>query len=145
MAVPHHYQETIWTCGPASMRMVLEYFGIKKSEYKLVKWMRANKIIGTRVKAFPKIAERFGLNYVIMRNATIDDLRRYYKQGFKIIILFFEREEKDSHYAVIKSITKKYITFLDPSYGPEHVYKLKTFARYWYGKEDWHWFFGVMD
>ncbi|MBN2368173.1 C39 family peptidase, partial [Candidatus Woesearchaeota archaeon] len=35
--IPYHAQQTNYTCGTASMRMILEYFGIKKTEKQLAR------------------------------------------------------------------------------------------------------------
>jgi len=64
------------------MRMALESIGIKKGEKQLVKLLRTNKIRGTRISSFPQLAEKFKLNYTVKRNATIQDLKRYQKEGY---------------------------------------------------------------
>ena len=42
-----HKQETLVSCGPASVKMALEILGIKISESELRKRMRTNTILGT--------------------------------------------------------------------------------------------------
>lgn len=143
MNVPHYYQETEWTCGPAVMRMILESLGSKKTEKQLIKLMKANKVVGTRNRAFSKIAERYKLNYAVMRNATIDDLKYYYKHGFKIVVCYYVKKWNFFHFAVVEKMNRTHITFLDPYIGPEHEFKLSTFSKVWVGNEEWHWFFAV--
>ena len=78
---PFHKQETKYTCGAAAMRMALEFCDIKKSEKQVAKLISTNKVRGTWHKNFAIVAEKFKLNYIAMRNATIDDLKEYQKKG----------------------------------------------------------------
>lgn len=140
-------QEKNYTCGAASMKMALEFCGIKKSEKQVAKLLRTNKIRGTWPKNFPIVAEKFRLNHISMRNATINNLKEYKKKGFVIIICYFCPSEQFDHYSILKNIDAKYIYFLDPLFGKEHKYSLSHFKKIWkshpkYDNEK-HWFFAV--
>lgn len=147
MAFPFHKQEKKYTCGAASMRMVLEKVGVKKSEKQVEKLLRTNKIRGTWHKNFPRLVERYRLNYTCMRNATINDLKEYYQGGFTIILCYFISSEKVDHYSLLKKIDNKYIYLWDPWFGPEHKYSLSQFKKVWksdpkYDNEK-SWFFAI--
>jgi ABC-type bacteriocin/lantibiotic exporter with double-glycine peptidase domain len=129
--IPFFKQETCWTCGPASMRMVLAALGIKKSEKQVVKLLSANKVRGTWAKSFPSLAEKYKLNYLVKRNASIEELRKLLKEGYIVLTAYYVPKEKVDHYVVVKKIDKEYIHFLDPFYGPEHKYKLTYFRKIW--------------
>jgi len=131
MAFNYHKQETKYTCGAASMRMALESIGIKKGEKQLVKLLRTNKIRGTRISSFPQLAEKFKLNYTVKRNATIQDLKRYQKEGYVIIVDYFFPKEKVDHYSILRKIDSNFIYFWDPWFGPEHKYNLSYFKKVW--------------
>ena|SRR3989344_175648 len=144
---PFHKQETNYTCGAAAMRMALEFCGIKKSEKQIAKLLETNKVRGTWHRNFPIVAEKFRLNHVSMRNATIDDLREYQKRGFAVIICHFYFPEKIDHYSVLKKIDDKFIYFFDPLFDKERKYFLSHFKKIWksspkYDNEK-HWFFAV--
>lgn len=126
-----HKQETCWTCGPAVMRMALEGMGIKKSEKQLARILKTNKIRGTWPKDLPRIAEKYSLNYAIKRNATIEDLKYFKKQGYFIIICYYIPKDKVDHYSILKKIDSEYIYFYDPWFGPDHKYSLKYFLKIW--------------
>ncbi|MDP3734009.1 MAG: C39 family peptidase [Nanoarchaeota archaeon] len=145
--IPFYKQETNYTCGAASMRMALEFCGIKKSEKQVAKLLGTNKVRGTWHKNFPIIAEKFRLNHMSMRKATINDLQEYQKKGFIIIICYFYPQEKFDHYSVLKRIDDKYIYFYDPFFGENHNYLLTYFKKIWksdlqYDNEKC-WFFAV--
>ena len=63
MKFPYYKQEREYSCGAAAMRMVLENLGIKKSENEIIKYLGTNKTKGTMNKDFPRLAEKFKLNY----------------------------------------------------------------------------------
>ncbi|MBI2041263.1 MAG: C39 family peptidase [DPANN group archaeon] len=144
MKICLHKQQTKWTCGPACMRMALEACGIERNETQVAKLMRANSKIGVLCRAFPKVAERFKLNYVSLRNAKISDIKNLLKKGFVIIISYFLEYEEITHTAVVSNVTKNYIYLLDPWYGKK-AYWLKHFGKIWRDRLEGerHWLFAL--
>ncbi len=147
MNIPFYEQETDWTCGPASMRMVLDALGIKKSEKQLIKLLRTNKQVGTWNESFPCLAEKYKLNYVAERNSTLSSLRNYLRKGYLLIVSYYLPKDKVSHYSVVKKISRGFIYFLDPFQGPSHKYKINQFIKLWNKKsehdEERRWFIGI--
>ena len=131
MKITFHKQETCYTCGAAAMRMALEACGIKLSEKRVMKLIGTNKVRGTWHKGFPIAAEKFLLDYVVRRNATVDDLRRFIADGYVVVVCYLYPPEKVDHYSVVKSISKDRIAFWDPWWGPEHAFSLTYFRRVW--------------
>ncbi|MEK6793052.1 MAG: cysteine peptidase family C39 domain-containing protein [Nanoarchaeota archaeon] len=144
---PFHKQETKYTCGAAAMRMALEVCGIKKSEKQVAKLLTTNKVRGTWHKNFPIIAEKFKLNYISMRNATINDLREYKKNNYILIVCYFYPPEKVDHYSILKKINNNHIYFWDPFFGDKHSYTLTYFNKIWKSDpkydDEKRWFFAV--
>ena len=144
---PFHRQQTCWTCGPAAMRMALEKSGIKKSEKQLVRILKTNKIRGTWPRDFPRVAEKYKLDYVVERNAEIQDLEYFQKQNYTLIVCYYFPKEKVDHYSVFKEMDSEKIYFYDPLLGNGHRYSLRYFNKIWrldpkYDNEK-HWLFGV--
>ena len=54
MKIQYPKQQKFNTCGPACLRMVLEAFGIVKSEKELVKVLKTNMLHGTLHKNLVK-------------------------------------------------------------------------------------------
>jgi len=128
---PYHKQETQYTCGAAATRMALEACGIKKTERQVAKLLYTNKIRGTWVKNFSPVAEQFMLNYIVKRNATINELRKAFAEGYTIVLAYLYPPEKVDHYSVVKKIDSGHIYFWDPWFGPEHKYTIKHFKKIW--------------
>lgn len=151
LKIPYHEQETAYTCGAASMRMVLESLGIKKTEKQIANLLKTNKLSGTRTAQFPKIAEKYKFDYRIERNDTpLRLLKRAIRDGF-VTIVNYMLPTQGEHYAVISKIGREYIYLHDPWVGPDTKYPLKTFMRIWRGAgsgkrgsdNERFWFFGV--
>lgn len=147
MKIPYFRQERIWTCGAASVRMVLAAFGIKRSENQLMKMLKTSKKIGVKNRRFSEIAERYKLSYIVRRNSSLRHLRRYLKRKFIIIVHYYVPRLKEDHYAVVKRISKERIFLLDPWFGDNHSIDLEKFMKIWkenpkHGKEK-KWFIGI--
>ena len=131
---PYHEQEKSYTCGAASMRMALEYLGIKKTEKQVVRLLGTNKVKGTWEEDFPKLVEKYRLNYVVKHRGSISDLKRLHKNGYVVIVCYYPGDKID-HYSVIKKIDNKKIYLYDPWYGsrggPNESYKLSYFEKIW--------------
>ena len=130
MTSPYHKQHKFNTCGPASLRIVLEALGIKKSEHELTKVLKTNIFQGTLHKNFVKAAWLFDLHYASFSNATIKDLKELQEKGYQIIVSYRPPEDF-YHYAVLKAIDDKHIHLYDPWYGPMTKYELKDFVKRW--------------
>jgi len=131
MKFPYYKQEREYSCGAAAMRMVLENLGIKKSENEIIKYLGTNKTKGTMNKDFPRLAEKFKLNYFVKKNSSISDLKSLIRNGYNIIICYFYPAEKIGHYSVIRKIDSNFIYFYDPLFGPKHKYSLHYFNKIW--------------
>lgn len=151
MKLPYHKQESAYTCGAASMRMILEAIGMKKSEKQISRLLNTNKVSGTRTAQFPQVAEKYKLDYRIERNDTsIQDLKRAYKKGFYIIVNYMLPGQGE-HYAVVSKIGRKNIYLHDPWVGPNTKYPIATFEKIWRGAgagtrgsdNERFWFFGI--
>ena len=149
MKIPLYKQETGWSCGAASMRMVLSALGVKKTEKEIIRLLKTNPIRGTWHKYFSKTAEKFKFNYITgRRTSTLRQLKNLMKQGYIVVVSYYLKDEKTGHYAIVKKIDSKYIRLLDPWYGKNTKYTLLYFKKHWhdlmkkYDKER-RWFFAV--
>src|SRR3989344_5537084 len=142
MRIPYHYQETAYTCGATSLKMVFESFGIEKTEKQMARLLGTNKVKGTWEKDFPRLAEKYKLIYVVEHKGSIKDLKNFYKEGYKIILCFHLPKEGEDHYAVLKKIDSKEIHLLDPWSGPDKIYPINYFKKIWktVSEKDLRWF-----
>ncbi|MBI5064796.1 C39 family peptidase [Candidatus Woesearchaeota archaeon] len=124
-----HIQELKDSCGPACLKIILDYYGIKKSEKSLIKLCKTTKE-GTSIENLVKAAKKFSLSVFIKKNASIEDLKKHFHQKIPVIVDWFL--EDDGHYAIVAKIDKRNIYLQDPSMGKIRKISLKKFNRIWF-------------
>lgn len=124
------FQETAGWCGPASLKMVLGYYGVRKSERELARLSGATRSQGVEAPALAKAARRLGFNALIKDRATLSDIKRFIKKGIPVIVDWFSND--DGHYSVVVGITPRVIYLQDPEIGRVRAMDVKTFKRVWF-------------
>ena len=117
-------------CGPASLKMVLSYYNINKSEKELAKLTKTNKA-GCSEKEIVKTAKSLGLKGKIKQKSTIKELKQLNKKGIPVIVDWFSPEEA-GHYSVVVGFNKNNIFLADPHFGKIKQYNLDWFKERWY-------------
>jgi len=110
--------------------MVLEFYGIKKSEKELAKLSGATVAHGVEAPDMLKIAKKFGFKGFIKDYAAFADIKKYLKQNIPVIVGWFSKD--DGHYSVVVGMDKKFIYLQDPEYIKVRKMDLKTFERVWF-------------
>lgn len=136
------FQETLGmnTCGPASLKIVLDYYGVSKSEKELVMLVRVTKRLGTDEKGLAKAARQLGFKVVVKNNSSFDDIEKWLGRGVPPIVDWFTRgradysdsEVADGHYSVVCGIDSKYIYLQDPEIGGIRKIEKNDFKRVWF-------------
>jgi ABC-type bacteriocin/lantibiotic exporter with double-glycine peptidase domain len=131
--VPHHYQQTDHTCGPATMKMVMEgVLGVEEDEQKLATAMGTSFAPGTRQRVMLEFARRNGMAAFERHTDTaVEEIRTLMKTGHVVVVCYFLPDEGYDHYAVVHSITSKKILLNDPWFGPETELDLESFDANW--------------
>jgi len=118
-------------CGPASLKMVLDYFGVKKSERDLAKLTGCTKTKGVEAKNLLKAAEKLGFKGFIKDFSKIKDIKKYIlKKKIPVIVDWFSEDE--GHYSVVAGIDNKNIYLQDPELGKVRKLKIHDFKRIWF-------------
>ena len=131
LKVPYFEQKTDYTCGPASLQMVLAFFGIKAEEEALAKQLETNSDIGTMHHNMIEGVRSHGLHCYVNDQATVQELQ--YLLGFNapVIIRFIEPYDDEDHYGVVIGVNRFFITIHDPSNGASQRYTHKSFTERW--------------
>lgn len=126
-----HFKQTADFCGPASLKMVLDYFGIQKSEKELVKLSGATKSGGVEGEGLLKATKKLGFRGFIKDFSEISDIKKYVlEKKIPVIVDWFSDDE--GHYSVVVGIDNKNIYLQDPEFSKTRVLKLQTFKRVWF-------------
>lgn len=100
-------------CGPVSLKMVMNYYGVSVSETEIAKIAGAKREKGTSIKGLIRAAKYFGFQTFLKKNSSLDDLRYFIKRKIPVIVDWFFEDE--GHYSVVVDIDKKNVVLMDPT------------------------------
>jgi len=127
-------------CGPASLKIVLEYYGVKAIEKELAKMAGWNKNLGIDDKGIEKAASSFGFKVKIKNNSNFKDIEKWLDKKVPVIVNWFTRGRRDytdsdiadGHYSVVAGLDNKFIYLQDPEIGKIRKLKRNDFMRVWF-------------
>ena len=125
------YKQTPGYCGPTALRMVLEYFGVRKSEAALARRSGCTRRRGVTSEGLLAAARGLGFTGSIQDRATLADLRHWVaRRRVPVIVDWFSSDE--SHFAVVADIHGTRLTLYDPEGGKLRRLPWATFRRVWF-------------
>ena len=136
------FQETLHAgmCGPASLKMILAYYGVEKTEAELAQMCGTNPNLGTDCIGIKNAAERLGFTVEIQSNSTFDDIQKRLDKKVPVIINWFTRgrtdydasEVPDGHLSVVVGLDKEHIYLQDPEIGALRKISRDDFLKVWF-------------
>jgi len=144
-------------CGPASLRILLSYFGKDVSEEQLAQAAVSTKAVngntrgtGTEHEGMIAAAKSVGGYVFTKEGGSLEELEYFIKEEkLPVIVGWFD--EDDDHYSVVVNATDKGIIMVDPAANvPERWIDRILFPKIWFdfvGSEDktvsWGWYMVV--
>ena len=136
------FQETLHAnmCDPASLKILLSYYGIDKSEQVLAQLANVVHDVGIDDKSIARVAESLGFKVQIKNESSFSDIEEWLKRGVPVIVDWFthgrsdysDSEVADSHYSVVIGLDDEYIYLQDPEIGAVRKIKREDFMRVWF-------------
>jgi ABC-type bacteriocin/lantibiotic exporter with double-glycine peptidase domain len=136
------FQETLHAdmCGPASLKIVLEYYGVNKSEDELAQLCKVKKGLGVDDKGIKLAAEKLGFKVKIKNNSSFKDIEKWFKKEVPIIVDWFTKgrtdygdsSTADGHYSVVMGLDDNFIYLQDPELGAIRKIERNNFMRVWF-------------
>jgi predicted double-glycine peptidase len=128
------------TCGPASLKIVLQYYGLSKSEKELARLSGTTQRLGTSEKGLLKAARQLGFQVFAKTESSFQDIEKWLNRGVPVIVDWFTRGRKDysdsdmadGHYSVVCGIDETYIYLQDPEIGRIRKIEKNDFKRVWF-------------
>lgn len=118
-------------CGPASLKMVLHYWGLNKTERELGELSGCTTECGVEAEGLLRAARKLGFKGRVKDRANINDLRKYViDKKMPVIVDWFSTDE--GHYSVVVNITDDKIYMMDPELKKIRSLTLDAFKRVWF-------------
>jgi len=125
------YRQKPELCGPASLKMVFQYYGIEKTEDELANLAGYIPSKGVNADGLINAAKELGLNAFYKDFSEIKDLKEHVV-GKKIPVIVDWFSLDDGHYSVVVDMDDKNIYIQDPELGSLRTMELDTFKRVWF-------------
>lgn len=126
-------QTNEYYCGPATVKMILEMYGIAKSQKQLARELKTTIKSGTSHKEITKILSKYRIPFKEKRkNGKIKELRNIPANEI-IFTCRYLPEERTGHYVIVKKIESKSINLIDPYFGKNKKLSLNYFKKTWHG------------
>lgn len=136
------FQETLHGsfCGPAVIKMVLEYYGIEKTESKIALLTNKDDELGISDQDIKRVLESFNLKVEIKNFASFDDIQAVLDKNAPVIVDWMTRgradyevdEVPDGHYSVVCGLDEENIYLQDPEVGRMRTIPKEDFIRVWF-------------
>jgi predicted double-glycine peptidase len=114
-------------CGPACLKMILEFYGLEKSEQELGKLSKCTKSKGTSAENIIKAAKKLGFEAHVENNSNLARIKYFLNRETPVIVDWFSHDE--GHYSVAVSIDDENIYLQDPELGAIRTLNRQTFFR----------------
>lgn len=135
------FQETLHAgmCGPSSLKIVLGYYGVDKSEQELAILTNTTES-GTDAVGIARAAESLGFKTVVKNESNFSDIEEWLGKEVPVIVNWFTRgrtdysdsEIADGHYSVVAGLDAEHIYIQDPEIGNMRTLKREDFMKVWF-------------
>ena len=136
------FQETLFKsmCGPASLKMVFNYYGIEKSEEEIARLAGTTEDLGTDEESIKKVAESLGFKVEIKNESSFEDIQNYLNKKIPVIVNWLTRgridyddsQVPDGHYSVAVGLDDEFIYLQDPEIGKLRKIERDDFMKVWF-------------
>lgn len=137
-----HFQETLHAdmCGPASLKIVMDYYGVNKTEKELAELTKLVPGLGVNDKNIADAAKALGFKVEVKNESSFADIEGWLNKGVPVIVDWFTRgrqdyddsEVADGHYSVVTGLDDEYIYLQDPEIGGERKIEREDFSKVWF-------------
>ena len=117
MKLPFYKQEFWFSCFATCMKMVLEYYGVIKSERDLRVFLKTTPSYGTIWEIAEREIKGMGFELIWKKFWSLEELNLLIKQPVPVIVGIWSKEEADKHAVVVVDVSGNTVTLIDPEYG----------------------------
>lgn len=115
--------------------MLLEYFGIFRTQRTLIKQAKTTKSNGTSRKNLVLAYKKFGLKTKVIFPSDLNDIKTFLKKKIPVIVSYLELDGDQEHYSIVIGMTKKELIFQDPWLGSKYRIDQNNFLLRWHNQD----------
>lgn len=141
LKVPPFKQTDDSRCGPAVVKMILAYNGIKATEDELCKLCNHSYEMGCSNEGMKKALESYGMKVKTKEDASLEDIKKYLDQKIPVMVDWFSNGVSKNtsavpggHASVVVGMDENNIYLLDPENAQVRKLLQKDFMSVWF---DW--------
>ena len=135
LAIPFFHQKTEFTCGPASLEMVMRFLGKRVSEEKIRREAGTAREHGTSHQGMIEAATKEGFYCYINEASSLHEAKHFLELHIPVIVDYTEPSDDEGHYAVVTGFSDNAIILNDPWNGRNFSISEKEFLRRWYDRD----------
>lgn len=126
-------------CGPASIKMILSFYGLNVSEDELCDRCNWTYELGCTDFQMKEAIESYGFECIIFNDSSLENIEDWIQREIPVIVDWFSPgidfgDIPNGHSSVVVNIDKEFIYLFDPELGGLRVIKREEFMRVWF---DW--------
>lgn len=136
------FQETLNKsyCGPAVLKMVLDFYGVDNGEAELAELLHCDPDLGVDEKSIKEVVYSLGFKVEVKNFSSFEDIKTWLEKGIPVIVDWFTRGRSDypdstvadGHYSVVVDLDEEYIYLQDPEIGGLRKISKEDFIRVWF-------------
>jgi ABC-type bacteriocin/lantibiotic exporter with double-glycine peptidase domain len=125
-------------CGPAALKIVASYFGVKVSEARVAAMCRSSSVSGTTGQNLVAGAHKLGFTARVIDGVTFRIMAPWLRKGVPVIVDWMSIARRGTvraatgHYSVVSGLTESEIILEDPAVGRKRRLPRQLFMSLWY-------------
>lgn len=128
-------QGKFYTCLPASIRIVLQYYGYELSEDSIAEACQVNRR-GARFDDAVQFVQTLGFEAIRFKAGSIVDLFDYLTENKPIIVALGAEHlpyanDRTTHAVVVNGLESDKVIYIEPAFGRELQLESLTFFKAW--------------
>src|SRR3989338_704751 len=131
MMVRLYRQEFRWSCFATCVRIILEYYGVKKTEKEIRILLKTTPTYGTLWEFVETEIKKISFEFVWKKFWNLEDLKALLNQSIPVIVGTKGKNDADKHAVVLLDISDQNVSVADPDYGEVAKISLPEFLKMW--------------
>ncbi len=124
------FRQTPGLCGAASLKIILETFGISKTETELATMSGATPEMGVPATGIVAACSSLGFKATIIDHAELSDIEQNLQNKKPLMVQWWLHD--DGHWSPVTRIDSENIYLQDPNLGSVRALTRETFYRNWF-------------